>query len=125
MREHPDVASARRDDRLARIRKLTLWISGGAAAASLGLGTAFALAVPGHAASSQPSTTGGATPGAGSPAASGPGGGPASAGSASSDTPSGGKHVRHHHHKLAQPQQEPQSQPVQTPSPPVVTSGGS
>jgi hypothetical protein len=37
-----DHAACRRDDRLARARRLTLWVAGGAAAASIGLGTAFA-----------------------------------------------------------------------------------
>ncbi len=41
-------AAARRDERLARVRKLSLWITGGAAVATLGLGTAFAHALPGH-----------------------------------------------------------------------------
>ena len=41
-------AAARRDSQLLRIRKLSLWITGGAAAVSLGLGTAFAHALPGH-----------------------------------------------------------------------------
>jgi hypothetical protein len=115
MREHLHVASARRDDRLARIRKLTLWISGGAAAASLGLGTAFAHALPGHSASSQ-TTSSGAAAGTGSPGGAGSPSGSPAGGSAS-----GAKHARHHHHKLAKPQQ----QPVQTPAPPVVSSGGS
>ncbi len=41
-------AAARRDRQLLRIRKLSLWLAGGAAAVSLGLGTAFAHALPGH-----------------------------------------------------------------------------
>jgi hypothetical protein len=53
--------AASRDSMLGRIRKLSLWITGGAAAASLGLGAAFAHALPGHtrvtgAASSQAGT---------------------------------------------------------------------
>src|SRR5215471_5107785 len=57
MRQHAHIASRRRDERLAMVRKLTLWITGGAAAASLGLGTAFASAVPGHATPATGSTT--------------------------------------------------------------------
>ncbi len=114
MREHLHVASARRDDRLARIRKLTLWIGGGAAAASLGLGTAFAHALPGHAASSQARS-----PGA---SAGAPGGGSGGTAGGTGGTGTGtGKPVRHHHDKLARPQQPP----VHTSAPPVVTSGGS
>ena len=41
-------AAVRRDRQLLRIRKLSLWLAGGAAAVSLGLGTAFAHALPGH-----------------------------------------------------------------------------
>ena len=111
MREHLHVASARRDGRLARIRKLTLWISGGAAAASLGLGTAFAHALPGHAASSQAGSSGASAGAPGGRSDGGPGGG----------TGGSGKPVRHHHDKLARPQQPP----VHTSAPPVVTSGGS
>jgi hypothetical protein len=58
-------AAARRDSRLLRIRKLTLWITGGAAAASLGLGTAFAHAVPGHSYTTASTATTGGTPSSG------------------------------------------------------------
>jgi hypothetical protein len=61
-------AAARRDGRLLRIRKLTLWITGGAAAASLGLGTAFAHALPGH---MHPAAPGAPAPGARAPGARG------------------------------------------------------
>jgi hypothetical protein len=100
MREHAHIASRRRDERLALIRKLTLWVTGGAAAASLGLGAAFAHAVPGHAAS---------TPGQAKQTSS-----------ATSHTASGGT-------GSTQPSQltQPQQQPTQTTAPPVVTSGGS
>jgi hypothetical protein len=111
MRTHVHSASRRRDERLAMVRKLTLWITGGAAAASLGLGTAFASAVPGHAgttgtsatpsSSTAPQQSGATTT---SPAAK-------PAGSQRSRQPS----------QLSQPQQ----QPAQTTAPPVVTSGGS
>ncbi len=43
-----DRAARRRDQRLALTRRVTLWVAGGAATASLGLGTAFAHALPGH-----------------------------------------------------------------------------
>ncbi|HEY2509017.1 MAG TPA: hypothetical protein VGI58_21075 [Streptosporangiaceae bacterium] len=107
----PHAAVRRRDERLARIRKLTLWVFGGAAGASLGLGVAFAHALPGHAATA-PST----------PV-------PAS----SSSAPPAGHHpaarVRHHD-RLSTPKQQPTTpkqqpqQPAHT-KPPVVSSGGS
>lgn len=118
MREHPHFASARRDDRLARIRKLTLCITGAAAAVSLGLGTAFAHALPGHATSSQSAVS---ARGTASSAAPGSAGGPGN-GSAGSATGRAGKHhARRHRHQLAAPKQQPAS----TPAPPVVSSGGS
>ena len=118
MRDHMHFASARRDDRLSRVRKLTLWIAGGAAAASLGLGTAFAHAIPGHAAGSQsagsaPAATG--SPGTGGSAGTG------TTGSGAGGTVTGGKH--RHHHALAPPEQPPSQAPA--PAPPVVHSGGS
>lgn len=58
MRQHVRSAVTRRDVRLAVIRRLTLWIAGGAAAATVGLGTAFAHALPGHAGSSGAPTVG-------------------------------------------------------------------
>lgn len=113
MRDHVHMASRRRDNRLAMIRKLTVWITGGAAAASLGLGAAFAHAMPGHAATS----TTNAPQSAATPTA------PANSGSASSapansgsTSPSASKSTQ-----LTQPQQ----QPTHTTAPPVVTSGGS
>ncbi len=112
MREHVHVASLRRDNRLALIRKITLWITGAAAAASLGLGTAFAHAVPGHAASTTSTPRPSATPSA--PASSGS----ASSGSASSGSasPSASKSTQ-----LARPVQRP----AHTTAPSAVTSGGS
>jgi hypothetical protein len=109
MRDHLHFASRRRDDRLARIRKLTLWIGGRAAAASLGLGTAFAQALPGHSAGSP---TSGTTPAAGS----------SSPGSGASGAAGGAKH-RHHRHALSAPAQQPAQAPPA--APPVVSSGGS
>lgn len=105
MRQHVHIASRRRDDRLAMVRKLTLWITGGAAAASLGLGTAFAVAVPGHAAG----TTG------------------TSGTSSSSTAPqhSGASTTSPQHSSQPSQLSQPQQQPAQTTAPPVVTSGGS
>jgi hypothetical protein len=103
MRQHVHIASRRRDDRLAMVRKLTLWITGGAAAASLGLGTAFATAVPGHAGTAGTSGTSSST----APQHSG----------ATTTSPA----AKPAGSQLSQPQQ----QPSQTTAPPVVTSGGS
>jgi hypothetical protein len=136
MREHVYRASRRRDERLGRIRKLTLWITGGAAAASLGMGTAFAQAIPGHT-----MTTGGSTPATGtsspSPAASS---GSAASGSTSgtgttTQQGSSGRARRYHRHSLAPPASAPATPKAthtaaSTPAPaappaPVVSSGGS
>jgi hypothetical protein len=104
------VASRRRDERLALIRKITLWVSGGAAAASLGLGAAFAHAIPGHAASTTGAPGSTATPSApASPAARSSA--PASSSTSQPSQPT----------QLAPPAQ----QPTQTTAPPVVHSGGS
>jgi hypothetical protein len=130
MREHLHSAARRRDERLARIRRLSLWITGGAAAASLGLGTAFAHALPGHAAatSSGASAAGAARAAAGAAGAgarAGRSGKPAAGGSAPSapaTSASAGASAAHHaKHGLARPKQQPAS----TPAPPVVSSGGS
>ncbi len=122
MRERVHDASVRRDEGLARIRKISLWITGGAAFASLGLGTAFAHALPGHARSAT-STSGGATV-SGSPrtgAGAAQSGAPAQSGARTSGKTGG----RHHQHALAKPAQAPQ-QPASNPAPPpVVSSGGS
>ena len=103
-------AAARRDASLLRLRKLSLWIAGGASGAALGLGLTFAHAMPGHAAGSgqragitgsAQRTTGNARP-------------------AGSAAPIAGRR-RHHHRKLAVPHQAP----APSSAPPVVTSGGS
>jgi hypothetical protein len=111
MRKHVHSASRRRDDRLAMVRKLTLWITGGAAAASLGLGTAFASAVPGHAGTNGTS----ATPGS-STAPQHPG--------ATTTSPAAKRAGPQHSSQPSQLSQPPQ-RPAQTTGPPVVTSGGS
>jgi hypothetical protein len=94
-----DHAARRRDQRLARTRRVSLWVAGGAAAGSLGLGTAFAHDLPGHHAPAA-----GARPAA--PAATAPhGAAPASSRPA----------------HLAQPRQPPAT----TPAPAHTVSGGS
>src|SRR5215475_7336629 len=98
MRQHVHLASRRRDQRLAMTRKLTLWITGGAAAASLGMGTALAHAVPGHASSSTGTT-----------------GKPAPASSTAPPKPAT-SHPQPQHTRLSQPPQ----QPAHTSAPPVV-----
>lgn len=94
-------------------RRLTLWITGGAAAASLGLGTAFAATIPGHATSTT-GTSGTSAP-AGSPA-------PGTSGSAgSSASPPASTQQSQQQTQLSQPS----TQPAHTTAPPVVISGGS
>jgi hypothetical protein len=136
MREYVSSASRRRDERLGRIRKLSLWITGGAAAASLGMGTAFAHAIPGHA-----TTTGGSAPATGTSGRAASTGGTATGGSTAGNTGAAAqqgsagktgnarKTVTHHRHKLAAPASAPAAAPS-TPAPaapaaPVVSSGGS
>jgi hypothetical protein len=108
MREHVRSAITRRDDRLARIRRLTLWITGGAAAASLGLGAAFAHTLPGHGGGAA-----GSPPGAHAPAAP------------RTLQHGGRKHLMDGHRpqgSLAAPRQAPGPAPAR---PAPVTSGGS
>jgi hypothetical protein len=113
----PHSAAARRDRQLIRIRQLSLWATGVAAAASLGLGTAFAHALPGHAYSAErPAATGGQVR-----SQPGPSQHPAPAGRASTpagraSTPAG----RSHRDRLTPPHRRPAPS-----SAPVVTSGGS
>jgi hypothetical protein len=130
MREYASSASRRRDERLSRIRKLSLWITGGAAAASLGMGTAFAHAIPGHSTTTRGNvpatgTTGGSSAGAGS---SGAGGSAAGNGGTTTRQGSARKTGGHHRHRLAPPASAPAaapSSPAPAPPPPVVSSGGS
>jgi hypothetical protein len=102
MRWPHESAITRRNDHLARTRRLSLWIAGCATAASLALATAFGYALPGHAVTNS---------GTQSPA--GQGSGQTGQGSGSS-----------HHHGSGQlaPPQQPPAQPA---APPVVSSGGS
>lgn len=106
-----DHAARRRDQRLAQARRLTLCVAGGATAASLALGAAFAHALPGHPASTtaaQPAGTPtkgtqptGTQPTSTQPTASQPTSAPAS------------------------PLQQPPQPPATTAAPPQTTSGGS
>jgi len=122
MRERINNAAARRDQRLAQIRKLSMWITGSAAAASLGLGTAFAHALPGHNAAAAPRHAA-----HGRAAASGPTAGAGTTGATGTGRPAGssstGGNDRHKGHKLAAPAQHPASAPSS--AAPVVSSGGS
>ncbi|HVB42518.1 MAG TPA: hypothetical protein VNF47_07390 [Streptosporangiaceae bacterium] len=112
MRWPQESAITRRDDQLARTRRLTIWIAGGATAASLGLAAALGYALPGHAVTTggpapagQTSTNTGTSGGTGSGSGSG-------SGQSGSGTSGGG---------IAPPQQAPTT----TTAPPVVSSGGS
>lgn len=119
MREHVHVASRRRDERLALIRKITLWTTGAAAATSLGLGAAFAHAIPGHAASTPSTPQPTAAPSvSASPAAASSGSASSSSANPSSANPSSGASKSA---QLAQPRQLP----THTTAPHAVTSGGS
>ena len=128
MREHVNSASRRRDERLGRIRKLSLWITGGAAAASLGMGTAFAHAIPGHS-----TTTPGRAPATGTTGGSASGGSTTDNGSTTGNTSTTTQQgtapstTGHHRHRLAPPASAPSAAPAQpaAPAAPVVSSGGS
>jgi hypothetical protein len=113
MRHPVHVAAARRDSKLIRVRRLTLAISGWAAAATLGLGTVFAHALPGHNSTAQASTSGSTTTVAGSASTH-----------RTTAQPTGAKRSTHRRTKpLAAPTQAPA--PAPTPAAPVVSSGGS
>ena len=119
MRWPHESAISRRDDHLARTRKLPIWIASGASGAPLALIIALISALPGHTitrtAPTQPAAgTGSGGSGANSTAGSGSTAGTSStAGTGQSGTSSGGQ--------IAPPAQAP-SQPT---APPVVSSGGS
>ncbi|HEX9064621.1 MAG TPA: hypothetical protein VF843_05910 [Streptosporangiaceae bacterium] len=109
MRWPHDSAIVRRDEHLARTRRITGWVAGGATAASLGLAAALGFALPGHTSSASAQPTGSTGQAAG-------------AGQGTGTTGSGSSHrTRHHHRRLAPPSQPPAS----TGAPPVVSSGGS
>ena len=99
-----DSAITRRDEQLARTRRLTTWIAGGATAASFGLAGALGFALPGHTATSGTGrrSHAGRTAGRGG-----------SQGSGSASRPGTGSHGHagpaHRHHQLAPPRKPPAS----------------
>jgi hypothetical protein len=101
-----DHAARRRDQRLAQARRLTLCVAGGAAAASLALGAAFAHALPGHRASATAAQPAGAPPQGTRPTGAQP----------TTSRPTSAP---------ASPLQQPQQPPATTAAPPQTTSGGS
>jgi hypothetical protein len=109
MRLPADHAAPRRDRRLAQARRLTLCVAGGATAASLALGAAFAHALPGHRASAAA-----AQPGA-------PPNGSQPTGTQPASTQPDGQPTR----APASPLQQPRQPPATTAAPPQTTSGGS
>jgi hypothetical protein len=113
---HPvHVAAAHRDGKLHRVRRLTLAITGWAAAATLGLGAVFAHALPGHARSTGPATNSGSTATVGGTASS----------TRTNARSASAKNSTHHKSKpLAAPTQAP-APAAPTPAAPVVSSGGS
>jgi hypothetical protein len=104
-------AAARRERLLRRTRTITLGIAGGAAVASLGLGTALAHVIPGHGrpATAAPAASGPATSGHAAPARTAP---------APSPPPA---RAPHHRHRLA----PPAAPPASAPAAPQASSGGS
>ncbi|MGI9009137.1 MAG: hypothetical protein ACR2FU_23615 [Streptosporangiaceae bacterium] len=115
MRWPHDGAAKRRDEQLARTRRLTLWAAGSATAASLGLAAALGFALPGHTSAASARPAGPAGTQSGPAAGSGQGAGRGGTGTGT------GRHPARHHHRLARPQRPPAS----TGAPPVVSSGGS
>lgn len=113
--------AARRGRLLGRTRTISLGIAGGAVLASLGLGTAFAHAIPGH--SSHP---GGRPAPASAPRQAGGGGTPASPRPTATAGPRRHRHgsPRRVHHRARHIAPPPQT-PAPTSSPPQVSSGGS
>ncbi|HUZ23654.1 MAG TPA: hypothetical protein VMV07_07800 [Streptosporangiaceae bacterium] len=107
-------AAAHRHRLLQRTRALSLSIAGGAALASLGLGTAFAHAIPGHA--KPVGTQNAPATGTGAPAAPA-----AQSGSAQPSSPGQSAAPARKHQTIAPPPQPP----ANTPAPPQVSSGGS
>jgi hypothetical protein len=115
----PDTAIARRDDLLARTRRLTLLVAGGASAATIALATVLGLSIPGKAATTgtrapaSPSSKAPATPGR--PATGRPG----------TNHGHGTRHSTRHRH-LARPTQAPSTPvPSKSKAPPTTSSGGS
>ena len=107
MRWPHDTPITRRNEQLARTRRLTAWVAGGATAASFGLAAALGFALPGHtsSASAQPAGQSGTHAGSAGGGATGRGNGSGAS----------------RHRRLAPPKQAPR----RTSAPPVVSSGGS
>jgi hypothetical protein len=110
MRWPQDSAITRRDEQLARTRRLTTWIASAATISSLGLAAALGFALPGHAAN--------ASAGSSRQAGSGSSG---TAGSGSQRQGSVGQGSAHRHRRLAPPHHAP----ANSGGAPVVSSGGS
>jgi len=103
MRWPHESAITRRDEQLARTRRLTIWVASGATVTSFGLAAALGFALPGHTAS----------PGAGTSTHAGSG--------RNGTAGSGSQSQRSAHRKLSPPHRAPAS----SNAPPVVSSGGS
>lgn len=114
MRWPQNSAVTRRDEQLARTRRLTLWVAGGATAASFSLAAALGFALPGH------TSTAAAQP-AGRPGNPSGAAGRSSQGANSGTRPGSGHRGATGHRKLAPPHRPP----AKTSAPPVVSSGGS
>ena len=110
------TAASHRQRLLGRVRAVSLGIAGGAAVATLGIGTAFAHAIPGH---SAPASTPSA-PAAPAPAAPA-GTAPAQPGSSSPAARSGTAPARRRHAGLAAPARPP----APATAAPQTASGGS
>lgn len=108
MRWPHESAITRRDEHLARTRKLSIWIAGGATAASLGMAAALGFALPGKTATTSAQSPGQTNTGT-------------SQGSGTSTGTGTAQRSGHHHRRLSAPAQAPAPAPAQ----PVVTSGGS
>ena len=105
MRCPHDSAITRRDEQLARTRRLTAWIASGATITSFGLAAALGFALPGHTASASAGTSHHAGAGRNGTAGSG----------------SEGQRPAHRHHRLSPPHHAP----ANSGGAPVVSSGGS
>ncbi|HEY2692457.1 MAG TPA: hypothetical protein VGJ50_28755 [Streptosporangiaceae bacterium] len=116
-------AARRRDQRLVRTRRATLWVAGGAAAASLGLGTAFAHALPGHQASAAGSRSGAAT--AGTQAQGSQAQGSQAQGSQAQGTQPRHGAKAHSSKTQGPPLSQPTTPPSTAPASPQAVSGGS
>lgn len=105
MRWPHDSAITRRNEQLARTRRLSMWIASGATITSFGLAAALGFALPGHSASAG---TGVSTHSGGDR-------------SRNSGSASQGQGSAKHHRKLAPPHHAP----ANSGGSPVVSSGGS